>query len=305
MFDQRRARPAVNLLEQPLRKPRPGFVPRAKKPERPWWRSERLGRVDGYTYAANGRTADYLKTVSKNGDLLFYIADSITTDGNQAVNEFGEPPAINEPTDGPQSRAFFHAQRPKEIPMAISSIALCSRALLKLGADTITSFDEGTAEAEVAANLYPSIRDALLSAHPWSFATGQVTLAALAAQPLADFDHACQLPADFLRALSAGADGRGRGLDYRIHERRLYTNVEPVVLTYIFRPDETAFPPFFDQMVIARLAAEFCIPLTESTSRAESLHRLAEKEFARAKSIDSQQDRPERFEGFSLADVRG
>ncbi len=61
--------------------------------------------------------------------------------------------------------------------MAISSIALCSRALLKLGADTLASFDEGTAEAEVAANLYPSVRDALLSAHPWSFATGQMTLA--------------------------------------------------------------------------------------------------------------------------------
>ncbi len=189
--------------------------------------------------------------------------------------------------------------------MAITSIAICSRALLKLGADTVASFDEGTAEAEVAANLYPSIRDALLSAHPWSFATGQTTLAKLAAEPLADFACAFQLPADFLRALSAGADGRGRGLDYRIHERRLYADVEPLVLTYIFRPDETGFPPFFDAALIARLAAEFCIPLTESTSRAEVLHRLAEKEFARAKSIDSQQDRPERFEDFSLTDVRG
>jgi hypothetical protein len=188
--------------------------------------------------------------------------------------------------------------------MALSSIAICSRALLKLGADTIASFDEGTAEAEVAANLYPSTRDALLSAHPWSFATAQTTLARLTAEPLADFDVVYQLPADFLRALSAGAEGRGRGLDYRIHERRLHANVEPVVLTYVFRPDESAFPPFFDQTLIARLAAEFCIPLTESTSRAESLHKLAETEFRRAKTIDSQQDRPERFEGFSLADVR-
>ena len=34
--------------------------------------------------------------------------------------------------------------------MAISAIALCSRALLKLGARPIASFDEGTAEAEPA-----------------------------------------------------------------------------------------------------------------------------------------------------------
>ena len=50
--------------------------------------------------------------------------------------------------------------------MALSSIALSSRALLKLGADTIASFEEGTAEAEIAANLYPSTRDALLSPIP-------------------------------------------------------------------------------------------------------------------------------------------
>ena len=78
--------------------------------------------------------------------------------------------------------------------MALTALILCSRALLKLGAQTIASFDEGTAEAEVAANLYPAVRDALLSAHPWSFATGQAALVRLDATPAADFRHAFQLP---------------------------------------------------------------------------------------------------------------
>ena len=60
--------------------------------------------------------------------------------------------------------------------MALSAIALSSRALLKLGAAGIASFEEGTAESELAANLYPPTRDALLSAHPWNFATGQARL---------------------------------------------------------------------------------------------------------------------------------
>ncbi len=188
--------------------------------------------------------------------------------------------------------------------MALSSIALSSRALLKLGANTIASFDEGTAEAEVAANLYPSTRDALLSAHPWSFASAQSVLPKLAAQPVADFAFAFQLPSGFLRALSAGPRGRGRGIDYRIAEKRLHANSNDVVLSYIFRPDEADFPPFFDQTLIARLAAEFCIPLTESTTRSESLHKLAEAEFRRAKTIDSQQDTPGRIEDFSLVEVR-
>jgi len=189
--------------------------------------------------------------------------------------------------------------------MALSAIALCSRALLSLGAKTIASFDEGTAEAEVAASLYPSLRDALLSAHPWSFATGQTELPQLAAAPVADFPYAFQLPPDFLRALSAGPVGRGRGLDYRIAEQRLHSSADRVVLSYIFRPAETSFPPFFDQTLIARLAAEFCLPVTESTSRADLLHRLAKQEFRNARLIDSQQDTPLRVEDFTLTSVRG
>lgn len=189
--------------------------------------------------------------------------------------------------------------------MALTSIALCSRALLKLGAETITSFEEGTTEAEVAANLYSSTRDAMLSAHPWSFATGQINLAKLIAAPVADYSSAFQLPTDFLRALSAGRGGSGRGQEFRIAEKRLHCNSDEITLTYIFRPAESEFPPFFDQALIARLAAEFCIPLTESTARTEALHKLAEHQFRQAKIIDSQQDSPIRFEDFPLVTVRG
>jgi len=187
--------------------------------------------------------------------------------------------------------------------MALSSIALCSRALLKTGCRSITSFDEGTAEAEVAGNLYETTRDALLSAHPWSFATAQETLPRLEAKPIADFDYAFQLPAGFLRVISAGA-GRGSGLTYRIQERRLHTHSSDAVLTYIFRPDESEFPPFFDQILIARLAAEFCIPLTDSTSRSDALRKLADVEFRQARLIDSQQDTPSAFEDFNLIGAR-
>lgn len=188
--------------------------------------------------------------------------------------------------------------------MALTAIALCSRALIKVGAGTIASFEEGTAESEVCANLYPSIRDAMISSHPWNFATGQATLPLLVAEPVADYAHAFQLPSDFLRALSAGIGGRGQGLSYRLAENRLHCDSEEVVLTYVFRPDEASFPPFFDQALIARLAAEFCIPLTESTARAEFLHRIAEEEFRRAKLIDGQQDVPSSISSFPLVEVR-
>ncbi len=117
--------------------------------------------------------------------------------------------------------------------------------------------------------------------------------------PLADYSYAFQLPNDFLRALSVGNGGRGRGLDFRIHQDRLHANAPDIILTYIFRPNEGELPPYFEQALITRLSAEFCIPLTENTSRSETLYKLATQEFINAKRIDSQQDTPPLwFRGF-------
>jgi hypothetical protein len=189
--------------------------------------------------------------------------------------------------------------------MPLNNVALASRALMRIGCKPISSFTDGTAESEIAGALYGPIRDAILSAYGWSFATGQMALTRLTEAPLADYSYSYGLPNDFLRALSAGSGGRGRGLDYRISRNVLHTDAEEVLLTYIFLPDESEFPPFFAAALIARLAAEFTIPLTESTSRAEVLYRLADEEFRKAKQIDAQQDAPARLENFPLVDVRG
>ncbi len=189
--------------------------------------------------------------------------------------------------------------------MAQSAAALCARALITLGARPIASLDETGTEAMVCRRLYPGIRDALLSAHPWSFATAQARLPRLNAEPAADFRYAYQLPHDFLRALSAGDGGSGRGLAYRIAAGRLHTDAEAVVLTYVFRAHEQDFPPFFDGALTARLAADLCLPLTESTSRAEALARLAEDTIQRARHVDAQQDTPPRVRDFPLVEVRG
>jgi len=189
--------------------------------------------------------------------------------------------------------------------MALNDIALCSRALIRIGALPITSFEDGTAESEIAGAMFTPVRDALLSAYAWSFASGQAELTQLDTAPIADYTYAYQLPNDFLRALSAGTGTRGRGLNYRIARGALHTNASAVVLTYVFRPEEEEFPPYFDQALIAKLAAEFTIPITESTSRAEAMFNLAEREFERARQIDAQQDTPGRIEDFTLIDVRG
>lgn len=188
--------------------------------------------------------------------------------------------------------------------MALSDIALASRALIRIGAAPIASFDDGTAESEIAGALFAPVRDALLSAYGWSFAMGQMQLTPLDMPPVADYRRAFALPNDFLRALSAGTGGRGRGLSYRIARGALHTDADDVMFTYIFRPEEEEFPPYFDAALIARLAAEFTIPITENTSRAEAMFILADREYKNARQIDAQQDTPGRIEDFSLINAR-
>lgn len=188
--------------------------------------------------------------------------------------------------------------------MTYTDLGICSQALLKLGAESITSYEDGTAEAEISSSLYPLVRDSLLSSYPWKFAIAQRKLQRLAEVPVADYKYAYLLPPDFLRVISAGIGGKGQGIEYTINENRLHTNKGEVNLTYIFRPVESSFPPFFCEALVARLAAEFCLPLTESASRAELLAKNSEELIKRARLIDSQQSTPRCFEDYTLLEAR-
>ena len=188
--------------------------------------------------------------------------------------------------------------------MNYTAISLSSRALVKLGASDIASFNEATTEAKVAAQLYDPTLEGLLAQYPWRFALAQSTLNRLAQNPTADYQYAYQLPNNLIRILSAGNGYKSSGLNYKIVKERLYTNAEHVVISYIFRPSEDLFPPFFVSALIAKLAAEFCLPLTESTTRTDYMLKLADEELKAAKLADSQQSVPSCFQDFSLIEVR-
>ncbi|MBQ7413334.1 MAG: hypothetical protein IJV07_03555 [Alphaproteobacteria bacterium] len=188
--------------------------------------------------------------------------------------------------------------------MSLTSVDICSHALVKLGAGSISSFNEDTTEAHVAKQLYDITVEALLASYPWRFALKQVHLPRLLNQPDADYRYAYALPKDCVRVLSAGAHKRGRGLNYRIAKQQLQTDSDSVILTYLAKPDEADFPAFFTKALISKLAAEFCLPLTESTSRTDYLLKLAAEDIQNARLIDSQQAVPQAFQDFSLIGVR-
>jgi hypothetical protein len=98
--------------------------------------------------------------------------------------------------------------------------------------------------------------------------------------------------------------GTSTRIQYRIIGRTIYCDTGEIVLTYVARAAEEYFPAYFEVALIARLAAEFCIPLTDSTSRWEALYRLAENEARRARLTDAQEDTPIGFQDFTLVQER-
>ena len=189
--------------------------------------------------------------------------------------------------------------------MSDTAITLCSKALIKIGAKSITSFEEATTEAEVANQLYEPTLQNLLASYPWRFALTQKKLARLTEKPISDYQYSYQLPNDCVRVLSAGQNIKSSGLNYKIVGQKLYTNTESVVLNYIRRPEENTYPAFFVDAFVGKLAAEFCLPLTESTTRTDYIKKMAESSIAAARLVDSQQNVHSSFQDFSLIEVRG
>ena len=77
---------------------------------------------------------------------------------------------------------------------ANTSIDICSRALILIGAEPITSFDDGNNEALIASNMYEDVARAALVNSRWRFSTNQAVLNRLTSEPTGRYDAAYQLP---------------------------------------------------------------------------------------------------------------
>ena len=198
--------------------------------------------------------------------------------------------------------------------MALSDVALCARALVMIGTAPISSFEEDSAEAEIARMLYPVIRDGMLAGYPWRFAARGAWLAQLSQQTEAEGEETSvsptrgsnlfALPGDFIRLLSLETDG-GKIARFELRDQAVLCDAGSAHLTYVGRLPEARFPAWFDLALIARLAAEFCLPLTESSSRAEYLFKRSEDQFRAARLADAQQSTPHAIDDFSLIAARG
>lgn len=179
-----------------------------------------------------------------------------------------------------------------------SSVSICSNALLALGAHPINDFDEDTDHARLCANLYPTVRNKLLRAHPWNCAIKRVVLS-----PVFGYGYQFSLPGDLIRVLSVGEPRDD--IDYRIEGSRLLANVDVIRLRYIFRnEDESTWDAALVDVAEMMMQSKLAYAVTGSASLRDSLAQEAALLLKQAKAVDGQEDPPEELGGYPTYESR-
>jgi len=173
---------------------------------------------------------------------------------------------------------------------AQSPVAVCSRALILVGAEPITSFDDGNNEALIASNMYEDVARSSLLNTRWRFATNQSVLNRLSEQPTGRFDAAYQLPSDWL--MTHVVTVNDTPIEYQTYGNKLFcneTSSSELVLDFTFRANEQGWPSYFTIAVEYELASVFAVSLARDQSLAQLMTQQAATSMMKARNLDAQQ----------------
>lgn len=172
---------------------------------------------------------------------------------------------------------------------ANSPIDICSRALILIGAEPITSFEDDTTEALIAGNMYEDIARTNLTSTRWRFATNQSILNRLTDPPTGRFNSAYQLPDHlFVHAITVN----DFAIEYNIYGDKAFCDAssnDVLIADFTFRADEVGWPSYFSVCVEYAMAVVFATALIRDASLSSLMQSQYVQLLAKARSTDSQQ----------------
>lgn len=173
---------------------------------------------------------------------------------------------------------------------AYSVIGIVNMALSRIGQPKIAALTEDSTAAVQANLVWPMVRDEVLEAADWDFATTRAALAKSATVPEQGFSFAYPLPADFLRLASdKETDPRvaPQGVPYVIEAladgtRALLTNYDneagELHVRYVRREENQArWSASFVSALAFRLAAELALVIAESLKKYDAMITLYDR----------------------------
>lgn len=179
-----------------------------------------------------------------------------------------------------------------------------------VGAQTINNLTDGTSDRQrLAVNLYPTIRDYVLSVHPWGCCRKRVLLApdadglGVLVVPAYDWAYEYTLPSDYARMLAVGYDGEE--VDYVIENGKILADDNPLPLRYaFFNRNEATWSGLLVMSVTLAMRAVLAYPITASTSLEQLIDQNIAGTLKQARAIDSGDQPPETLGDFRLLNSR-
>lgn len=186
----------------------------------------------------------------------------------------------------------------------MSDIAICSSALVLLGANPITSFEEGTTESITAQQLFESEVRAMMGAHPWRFC---LTTAQLSRLTRAGERYAAvyTLPSDLIEVRAVHVNQTP--IRFERYERTIECDAGPsdrVMCEYIRRVPTVEWPATFRQVMVFHMAAQMAVPVAGNEALGGYYEQRTEKMMLRAKSMMAQGTGTRRMRGQRLTRFR-
>ena len=170
-----------------------------------------------------------------------------------------------------------------------SPVDICSRALILIGAEPITSFDDGNNEALISSSMYEDVAQAALVNTRWRFATDQLVLNRLSDAPTGRYEASYQMPSDSLMIHALTVNGFN--IEFQTYSDNLFCDADAsdeVVADYTYRVLEQYWPSYFIMSVQFQLASVFAISLARDGSLSQLMDQKAALLMAKARGVDSQ-----------------
>lgn len=183
---------------------------------------------------------------------------------------------------------------------------IVNKALLKLGQETITNITDNNERAKIANKIFDSVKDSVICAHRWAFATKRASISADETALAFGWKYRYALPQDFLR-LNEICNSDPRETDnYEIEGGFILCDyATPLKIKYLASIDTPAtFPPYFCEALACKLAFEFCERLKQDQSRKQMLMQEYGLAISEAKKCNAIQQATIKMPRGSLIDVR-
>lgn len=165
-----------------------------------------------------------------------------------------------------------------------------------MGGSPISSFDEGTVEANVCDAMYEDIARASLTNTRWGFATNQAILNRIVSPPTSRFDAAYQLPSGTLTVSAVTVNDSP--IIFDTYGNKIYCDVsetEIVVADYIFRATESEWPSYFTVAVEYAMAGILATSVARDGQLAQLMEGKANILMMQARRLDSQRQTTQRL----------